>query len=179
MDLAAESVQAGLRALYAAAAAEADTPLELCRIPAVVIHKYLHLSDDEKKEYEGHVVDAINAKEKERQKQKQAAKKETSEDYAKGFGGTEADSRNEKEAAALLRGAAETEEEAETSPFLRPPLIESTWQHLWLKSAGRWKKFSGADCIMYINVLSRDIGNRPADYEDEVEVRGAVCPVWS
>ena len=148
-----------------------DTPLEECRIPAVVIHKYIALDLDERRQFENKVVDAINAKEKERLKLKQATRHETSADYDKGFGGTEADSKNEKEAAALLRGDTGADgADGDGNPLLRPPLIDGMWQHRWLKQVGKWKKFDGADCTMYINVLSRDIGNRPSDYEDEVEV---------
>jgi hypothetical protein len=66
---------------------------------------------------------------------------------------------------------------AEACPYLLPPHIDNIMQHIWLKKYGKWKKFNGADCIMYINVLSRDIGNRPADYEDEIEV-GSVNIGW-
>lgn len=170
-DVESEVVQFSLRALYASAGEELDVPIERCRIPAVLIHKYLKLSVEDKKKYEGEIVDAINAKEQERLKLKLAMKKETSEDYAKGFGGTEADSKNEREAAALLRGDISADDTgSDICPHLTPPRIENTLQHLWLKKIGKWKKFSGADCVMYINVLSRDIGSRPADYEDEVEV---------
>lgn len=172
IDLESEDLHMYLSGLYSSAGSEMDTPIEYCRLPAVLLHKYNNLSDDERKVYESNVVDAINAKEAERRRLKQATKRETSEDFAKGFGGTEADSKNEREAAALLRGDVGVDMDAEMSPYLSPPDIPGIQQHLWLKQFGRWKKYNGADCIMYINVLSRDIGNRPADYEDEVEAAG-------
>lgn len=172
-----DTVQSSLRAIYTTAGEEMDVPIESCRIPAVLLYKYQHMSLDERQDFESKVVEAINAKERERRRLKLATKKETSEDFAKGFGGTEADSRNEREAAALLRGDTGTGagEGSELNPHLTPPRIESALDHIWLKEIGKWKKFTGADCIMYINVLSRDIGNRPADYEDEVEVNIFLC----
>lgn len=169
LDLTPDQVQAHIESVYSAAQEEFETPLESCVTPAVIMYKYQHMAPEERREYENRVVDAITAKEKERLKRKLATKKETSEDFAKGFGGTEADSRAEKEAAALLRGSS-AEGEDETDPLLRRPACSSNLLHAWLKKAGRWKKFPGADCVMYINVLSRDIGNRPSDYVEDIEV---------
>ena len=172
--VAEEEVNIAVQSAYTESLLEFSVPFECCRVPAVILTKYNTMTVEEQVEYESKVLEAIIAKEKVRLIAKLAVKKESPEDYSKGFGGTEADSKNEKDAAALLRGTAGAIEEEEADPYLRRPRISRPEQHRWLKQAGHWKKFPGADCVMYIHCLSRDIVSiRPAEYEDEPEAAAA------
>ncbi len=158
-----------LQAVYNDAIADYETPFEHCRNVAVILYKFSLMSDEEKSEYEHKVLEAIQITEQERLKTKLAQKKP---DYERSFGGTEADSKNEKDAAALLRGnAGGSVEDDDSNSILRKPRTTRAQHVRWLRSSSRWKKFQGADCVMYIHCLSREVVSiKPSEYEDEPEV---------
>jgi hypothetical protein len=87
-----------LEVLYMTALLEWKLPLQECSNPVVMIYKYSHLSTVEKTEYHALIVKKIT------DRSKGNIKKEARDD-SKSFGGTAEDSRAEKEAALLLRGA--------------------------------------------------------------------------
>lgn len=89
-----------LQSLYLKAKEEEALPIEECKCPSVIMFKYESMEPDARNKYKQQIIDAFMAVENSR-----IAKGPTKkEDYSKSFGGTEADSKNEKEAAALLRG---------------------------------------------------------------------------
>ena len=152
-----------LKAIYSKALQEFENPLEDCRCPAVILLKYSRLTEEEKKEFNDAVVGAIIEKEKIRKK---AIDNTKAVDYSQSFGGTADDTKNEKEAAALLRGHEGVAEEE--VPILRKPDCLSKFDIENLRKAGVWKRFMGAQCFMFIHTLTKDIeGVRPSDYIDE------------
>ncbi len=90
-----------LQLTYRSAIEEWNTDLPECKNPGVILFKYLQLSSAEQTEYIELITTTATTKEKDLLKIKKAVKVE---DYTKSFGGTEADSKNEKDAAELLRG---------------------------------------------------------------------------
>jgi hypothetical protein len=167
-----------LLSLYNSALIEYNLPIVECRASGVVASKYLSMTDDERNDYENLVLDAVNSREKKNQALKKAAG--AGIDYDKCFGGTAADSKNEAEAAKLLRGdAAGSGAPDVVDPLLDPRNI--TYNHVLqektLRSVGKWKKFLGLgatkeqDCWMYINVLTKEVVSiRPSEYEDDANI---------
>lgn len=151
--------------VYNQAKLEYETPVEECRLPAVILFKYKALNQDEKKAFDDNIVMAITEKENLRRIK---IEKEKAIDYSQTFGGTADDSKNEREAAALLRGNDGNSED--DILILRKPETKAYEDAESLRSTGKWKKFMGAHCFMFIHTLTRDIeGIRPYDYEDEVD----------
>jgi hypothetical protein len=97
-------------------------------------------------------------------------------DYSKGFSGSAADTKAEKEFEKMMREAGGDEEDDEYAqfPVLRPPRIKYHEQHMALRAAGVWcRVLSKSGCYMYCHSLTRAIVSiRPEEYEDEDEVRG-------
>ncbi len=155
--------------IFQNAVVEKDIPILECKHPAVIRYKYSLLSDEEKKEFNDAVLAAAVGKDKKTHK----AQNKKPADYSKSFGGTEADTKNEQEAAAILRGesggsgAAATNEEAFAA--LNPPNMPHPAQHNALRKAGKWMKFlSLSGCYLYLHPLTRDmVAIRPEDYEED------------
>lgn len=152
-----------LKTLYDKAVNEEQTPLEDCTLPSVIVYKYESMEAELKAEYKQSILDAVLTVEA--QKSASAPKVE---DYSKSFGGTEADSKNEKEAAALLRG--ETKEEEKTNdPKLAKPTTENNYELHSLRTTSEcWCKYLGASgCFMYFHILTKEVASlKPDDYED-------------
>lgn len=148
---------------YNKAIKEHNTPLLECKCSSVIAVKFGYLAEMEKLEFEELVINAISERSK--------PKKVTTENYEGSFGGTEADSKNEKEAAKLLRGEGAEEIEEETNVHLMKPTFESICQEKTLRKLGKWKRYLGsANCYLYFNCLTKDIvSSRPNDYIEEME----------
>jgi hypothetical protein len=124
---------------------EKDLPINECRCPAVVLFKYFKLSDQEKDEYQTTLLDAAIAKDKANYQSKMKAS--AIEDYSKSFGGTANDTKNEKDAAEILRGGeggsaggnTGVNEDSNTA-LLQPPNILHMSEHFVLRKAGKWCK---------------------------------------
>ena len=160
--------------LYQEALQESKKPLQECRSPSVILYKYDTMSEAERKEYHDAVLDAALTKEKVIAKKTAANNKV--QDYSQSFGGTAADTKNEKEAAAILRGetAADNEEEEQQSlyPYLIPPNIEHSYDQQQLRRYGKWGRFlGGTGCYLYIHYLTKEVVSlRPDEYEEEVTI---------
>ena len=153
-----------LQQVYKAAVEEENIPINECKCPAVIIAKYAALSQQEKDSFAMQLLEAVEQREEEIRKR---LKRTKPENYDQSFGGTEADSKNEKEAALLLRGSTAVAEES--NPLLRPPNISNSFENIELRRVGRWLKYFGASgCYMYIHNLSREVLSiRPEDYIEE------------
>jgi hypothetical protein len=140
-----------LEELYTTALLEWTLPLEDCLNPFVMIYKYSHLSAVDLVTYHDLIVKKVTEESK-----GNTIKKEVRDD-SKSFGGTAEDSRAEKEAAALLRGADNSDNQNETDMVLRSPCMENNEMKLLLRQAGVWKKYFGNECYMYIHVLTKEV----------------------
>lgn len=170
-----EIVGKALETLYIDVKSELETPLEECTIGSVIAFKYNQLNIDDKKSYEQLILDTAVEKEKKLKSLNKNNQKNT--DYEAGFGGTAADSKNEAEAAKLLRGA----DENETNPDLlldeEFPLLNKNKLRYYhslnektVRLSGKWKKYMGlvSNCYTYIHVLTREVVSIcPPDYEEE------------
>jgi len=154
-----------LQYVYKAAVEEAELSLSDCRFPAVIISKYIGLNDAEKEDFTKLLGSAIEAREEETRKKMKNSKPE---DYSQSFGGTAADSKNEKEAASLLRGGPSSTAD-DGIPILREPNINHSFEQVELRRVGKWLKFLGASgCYMYMHNLTREmVSIRPDDFIDE------------
>ncbi len=152
-----------LSLVYAKARDHLESSVSTCSFPAATAYIYSKLTDVDRKEFNDSVLEAIEYKEKLNRKQKASEKPA---DYSKSFGGTEADTKAEKEAAMLMRGGKEAEDES--NPLLKAPAFSNKFEHYRLRKVGKWCKFMGLGCYMYMNTLSKEILSiRPDDYEEE------------
>lgn len=152
---------------YKNALQEFDLPILDCRSPGVIIFKFLQMSPDEKTQYNATITNAAVVKDKDITRN--ASKKE---DYSKSFGGTEADSKNEKAAAELMRGSEPKQLEDDIHyPTLARPVISHVYQYNALRIIGLWTKYlSASGCYMYVHSLTKDIVSlRPNEYEDIID----------
>lgn len=154
--------------IFLQAIQEKDTPLLECKSPAVIAYKYSKLTAEEKEEIQQQVLEAAVLKDK---KQFAAAQKAQAQDYSKSFGGTEADSKNEQEAAAILRG--ESTKATDDVAILQSPNMPHASQHVTLKQLGKWMKYlSKKGCYLYIHPLTRDLlAIKPEEFIDEVDTQ--------
>jgi len=122
--------------IYSDALLEKDNPIEDCKCPSVVIYKYLNMTPQERTDFHTAILDSAALKEKAVAK-KQAVLNKV-QDYSQSFGGTAADTKNEKEAAAILRGeesSAESQEEENNLlyPLLAKPYVEHSYDQQQLR----------------------------------------------
>ena len=117
-----------------------------CRCPAVILYKYQNLEEKEKKDYQDSLISSVVEREKKSEKK---VKSSSSEDYSKSFGGTAEDTRNEKEAAELMRGTDNGNGEANDSetPILISPNIGGLYERFSLRKEGRWFKYLGKEIL--------------------------------
>jgi hypothetical protein len=156
--------------MFIAALLEKDVPIEQCQCSAVVLYKYYIMSATEKAEFCKSVIECAELKEK--RIAKKAALEGKKQDYSQSFGGTEQDTKNEKEAAAILRGDGASKEDETSSlyPFLVPPLLdEKQGDVVLLRKHGRWVKvLGGTGCYLYVHALTKEVLSiRPNDFEDD------------
>lgn len=159
-----------MSAIYQSALQEFDKPFEQCRCPAVILYRYAKMTEEQLKELHASIIENATAREK--AIAKKAAANSKPADYSQSFGGTAADTKNEKEAAAILRGESGNEEEDISAlyPFLAHPTIEHSYDHQQLRRHGKWGKvLGGTGCYIYLHYLTKEVvSNRPEDFEEEV-----------
>jgi hypothetical protein len=155
---------ASLPSVYEAAIVEYEREFHLCRKPAVILHKLALLTEEDMAEYMTRFIEVVEHEEKVKRKSKAAGAKAA--DYSQSFSGSAADTKAEKEAAALMRGDADEEEEV--NPYLQPPSASTPREHALLRASGKWHKYMAAsDCYMYVHSISREVlSMRPAEYEE-------------
>lgn len=94
-------------------------------------------------------------------------------DYSKGFSGSAADTKAEKEFEKMMRESCGGDDEDDFAqfPMLRPPKIKYRQQELALRTAGIWcRVLSSSGCYLYCHSLTRVVASiRPEEYEEEVE----------
>jgi hypothetical protein len=174
-----EELNTRLLQIFESAKLEYETLLEDCRCPAVVIHKYGALDTEAKKTFHAAIVNYLLDYEKANASANNKKKSATTEDYSKSFGGTADDTKNEKEAANILRGGdaegSSSNPHAQANatalhsscPFMIPPTIGGPLDKVFLRRASVWKKYMGGmGCYMYVNVLTKEIVSRCP--EDEI-----------
>ena len=162
--------------IYNHALKESALPISECSHPSVIAYKYSLLTEDEKKTFQQDVLAAAKLKDKKTHK----ACKPKPEDYSKSFGGTEMDSKNEHEAADLLRGEqAKHVMEDEAFRILQPPQLPHPAQLAALRKCAHWMKFlSHSGCYLYLHPLTRDlVAVRPEDFVDEDEKTSQSCNI--
>ena len=159
--------------IYCASIVEKDKPIEECKCSAVIIFKYLSMSAEEKNAFCSAILESATAREVQIAKKEALAAKV--QDYSQSFGGTAADTRNEKEAAAILRGAGGgggggtgEEEENALYPLLVRPKIDSSYDLQQLRKYVKWGKvMGGKGCFLYLHLLTKEVvSNRPEDFDD-------------
>jgi len=161
-----------LSVLYNKALNEFETPFSQCKTAGVLAAKYIRLTPEEQEAHETELMDAINAKEKKEKIANDAHTKQKG-NYDKSTGGTADDTKNEAEAAKLLRGddgAADS-----VVPILKHDLgiYGHPIQEKTLNLVGKWKKFLGLskNCYLYVHVISKEVVSiRPVEYDEGEEV---------
>jgi hypothetical protein len=160
-----------LQALYDHAKQEFSlTPAE-CRHPACILVKLDEGGSESINNFKTMVSDALLQKEK-------TKKKVVESDYSKGFSGTAADTKAEKEFEKMMRegGGDESDiEEYTLFPVLAPPLLKYREEEMALRAAGPWcRVLTSNGCFMYCHSLTRAIVSlRPDDYVDE-DIKGVL-----
>lgn len=163
--------------IYQEALNEFGKPIEACRSPAVIIFLYTKLNSEEKRALHQSILE--NALAREKVVAKNAAAMSKVADYSQSFGGTAADTKNEKEAAAILRGETATNndevEQHHLYPFLAPPHIEHSFDQQQLRRHGGWGRLmGGSGCYLYLHYLTKEVVSlRPDDFEEEAEAEEA------
>lgn len=161
-----------MASIYNDALLEQENPIEDCKNPSVILYKYSVMSPQERKNYHAAIIESANAREK--VVAKKAAARNKVQDYSQSFGGTAADTKNEKEAAAILRGEGGTANEEEDNSYLYPllskPYIEHSYDQQQLRKYGAWGKvMGGTGCFLYLHYLTKEVVSlRPEEYEEEV-----------
>jgi hypothetical protein len=159
-----------MNAIFREACAEMNKPIEECKCPSVILYLYLRMDPERRKEYHQSIV--VSATLKEMAVAKKHAAKNKVVDYSQSFGGTAADTKNEKEAAAILRGETGVNEEEEQNslyPLLAQPNIEHSYDQQQLRRYGKWGKvMGGTGCYLYLHYLTKEVVSiRPEDFEEE------------
>ncbi|KAJ8600327.1 hypothetical protein CTAYLR_000645 [Chrysophaeum taylorii] len=142
------------QAAWEAAARDREGRLCVTRVEFEVAR--IKAMSDEEREEEAKVAlaEAI-------ERDKEALKQRSEGDYSKSFSGSKKDSKEEKEAASLLRGEAEAE-------IL---LVDFGEHREEIEALGKWLKFLGsAGCYLYVHSLTRELrSTRPV--EEVIEVK--------
>ena len=168
--------------LYTEALAQKDSTLADAGLhPVIFAERYRALTDVEKVEYCKAVVNAQVALDKATFKAKPVEA-----DYSKSFSGSAADTKAEKEAAALMKGEEEIKE-VEVNPLLDPPKgaystyttnvdLVKRYDRALLLSVGQWLKFfSNSGCYLYIHNCTKEIASvRPSAYDEDDDKGGGI-----
>lgn len=159
--------------VWHAAVKEADVPYIECLNPAVIMYKHSLLTEQEVNDINEQILKDIIARDKDLYKANHHSKANT--DYSQSFGGTADDTKNEREAAEILRGGDTTETEAVKtylSPYVTPPTILHQSERQALRNHGKWLRFLSANgCYMYFNTMSHELHSiRPEEFVDEADV---------
>lgn len=158
-----------LTVLYNKALAQFELPFCECKTAGVLAAKYKLLSVEEQQAYETELMDAINAKEKKEKLANDAIAKKKG-NYEKSTSGTAEDTKNEAEAAKLLRG--DNGDTGDAGPAMLKydvSIYDHPIQEKTLNLVGKWKKFLGLskNCYLYIHVISKEVVSiRPMEYDE-------------
>jgi hypothetical protein len=154
-----------LENLYNESVNEFGIPLLECKSAPVVLSKVASLSPEARIAMTQTVLDAEIAREKRVFKIREKQRKNS--DYSQSFGGTADDTKNEREAAALLRGGNNAEEEVD--PVLVRPVWMNAFEYQSLRGAGKWCKYLASEgCYVYIHDLTREVVSlRPDEFVDD------------
>jgi len=183
--------------VYKAALAELELDLTECKNPCVISFRMAALSPDDKKAYMNSVVLSILDRETASYKPTVVA------DYSKSFSGSAADTKAEKEAAALMKGEggpekAEVDDSVDPpdcNPYLRRPRVAKAAKdateselaacqalsvhdkHILTALCGMYLKFLGpSGCFMYIHSATKDVVSlRPTSYDEEDDIGGGIA----
>mmetsp|Transcript_11719 Transcript_11719/g.39170 ORF Transcript_11719/g.39170 Transcript_11719/m.39170 type:complete len:391 (+) Transcript_11719:174-1346(+) len=138
---------------------------------AEVLLKARRMTVEDKAEAAATVLEAALKRESVRRQAAFAAKPA---DYSKGFSGSAEDTKNEREAAAILRG--DDKKEEVTDSLLVPVTGLSPAELNELEGLGTWLKLlGGAGCYLYIHSLTREVrSTRPSDCVEPLIEQGAV-----
>ena len=143
------------------------------RSPALLLQSYKSVDDETRRRFHSEILETVRAEKVEEHKLKMKAQKANAPaDYSKSFGGTAEDTRKEAEAAALMRGDEKKDtSDGNDSRVLRPQYCTSHFDEKVLRTNGKWLRFDGGECIMYLNCLTKAIVSvRPTDYEEDEEL---------
>lgn len=156
--------------IFNSARLEMKLPIEDCKCVGVTICKYKTLDVLQIHNFHQSVSSAAEN----RDKNQTNKKSNKSQDYTMLFSGSESDSKNEKEAAEILRGSNgdnDVGEDENVNSFLRKPLYNSIFTLQMLRKCGKWIKFmGGSGCYMYIHVLTKEVLSiKPDDFIEEEE----------
>jgi hypothetical protein len=165
-SLSSNDLSTRLERLYQLAKEECDcSPLDCREVSCLV----LKLSENNRNELMNSIklaiIEALICKESLK------AKQMTSSDYSKGFSGTAADTKAEKDFEKLLRDEqGQDGDDFELYPVLRPPNILFPEHEQTLQLPGAWCRILTAQgCYMYCHALTRATSSfRPDDYQEEV-----------
>lgn len=164
-DISEKALKLHLESLFVTAQREfgLESPLE-CSEPACILMKLKRFESEEeaKKFCKQSVIDALAARERSKPKL-------VDSDYSKGFSGSAADTKAEKDFEKMMRDGGEEDEDA--FPILKPPRILYSEQRDALEQAGSWcRELTTSGCYMYCHSLTRNIvSHRPEDYQDDDE----------
>ena len=168
-----------LKSVYEAAIQQCDLPLDECMNPSVFAYKLSLLDVSARNTYSQNVIGAQLLRDGKEFKPKAAAA-----DYSKSFSGSAEDTKNEKEAAELMKGDG-GEDEATTStnndmdPLLIPRQLSNDTESMKydvfaLRNGSNWLKFmSASGCFMYIHEASKEVVSvRPNQYDEDLDHGG-------
>ena len=175
-----------LQDLYNQALAQKEKTLEDGGLhPVVFAARYGAMSDAEKVAYCKAVVEAQVTLDKATFKPKEAEA-----DYSQSFSGSAADTKAEKEAAALMKGEGGPEgegEKKEANPLLDPPEgaystfkanpdLCKRYDRVLLLQTGQYLKFyAQSGCYMYIHTATKEIVSvRPSSYDEDEDMGGGI-----
>lgn len=156
--------------IWHSAIKEMNTPYIECVNPAVILYKHTLLSAEEAKDINDQILKEVVNRDKAEYRLHHPSK--ATNDYSQSFGGTAEDTKNEKEAAEILRGGVDDVIEAPKvyqSPYLTPPTFLHQSERQALRKEGKWLRYLSANgCYMYFNTLSHELhSNRPEEYVEE------------
>lgn len=158
--------------VWNAAVKEKDLPFLECQNPAVIMYKISLLANDEINQMNEIIMKELKIKDRADFKTHQS---KANADYSQSFGGTEQDTKNEKEAAEILRGGDLFEVGAVAvyiSPYLSPPTILHQSERIAMRNHGKWLRFlSDNGCYMYFHTVSKELHSlKPDNYVEEIEM---------
>lgn len=184
--------------VYNAALVELELEITECKNPCVLQARMAELSAEDKKAYMHAVVLSVLNREKANYKPKVVA------DYSKSFSGSAADTKAEKEAAALMKGEggadtaeadSDTIDPPDCDPYLRRPRLTRAVKgageaeqaackalsghdaHILKELCGLYLKFlAPSGCFMYIHSATKEVVSlRPNSYDEEDDLGGGIA----
>jgi hypothetical protein len=160
--------------IWRAAIQEKNTTYIECLNPAVINYKHSLLTSEEIHDIDVQILKEVIARDRSDYKRLHPSKATT--DYSQSFGGTAEDTKNEKDAADILRGGGANDQDEMSkmyiSPYIIPPNINHHSERLALRRYGHWLRYLSANgCYMYFNTMSHELlSNRPDEYEEHNDV---------